>query len=261
MGEGILSRGAGESGFRVGRGFDGVDVAVVGAGLVGVAAAERFEDGADFEGVFGGLAVGGPELSGVEVHERFGVEDSGVEVVGVALHEGFHGGGARDDECFAVGGGIIRGPRGQRTRFGPAGWAGSSAVGAVPARPVRFRVAAEEGFDVGAFAGGGVGEEARGAVDAPPGKGLTVGLGGLVVVGAEGLGDAPVGHGGSGVECGGGGEGAGGFVVFEAVADGETPLKELLGRAGGGAEAGEKGRGSSAGRFRGGEGLGRGAGG
>ena len=28
--------------------------------------------------------------------------------------------------------------RAQRTRFGPAGWASSSPVGAVPARPVRF---------------------------------------------------------------------------------------------------------------------------
>jgi hypothetical protein len=130
----------------------------------------------------------------MQVHSRLGEQRGGIEVIGEALHDFAHGiailfgGGAQIG--FGIGGKAL----GQR------GDVGFVALGSIGGERLRFR-------------DGGVGLH------------KTVFAGGIVVVGADGFGDAPIGHGEFGVELGGALEGARGLVVIEGV-DLSQPLIE-----------------------------------
>ena len=53
-------------------GLDGVDVEVIGPGVVGIALHHRLQCRYDFVGIFSWLAVFGPVVPGHQVHQRFG---------------------------------------------------------------------------------------------------------------------------------------------------------------------------------------------
>src|SRR5579862_5895308 len=161
----------GERALRIGRSLDGVDVIVDGAHVIGVAANDRLESGDDFFGAFFGSAVSVPEAPGVDVHACFGEESGGVGVVGIFLRKFAHG-------VAIVAGGLMQ-----------------VDIGA------GLGEAFGHGENVVAFAGSGVvggsawGGEVDGFLNGVVGLFVAGVIGGIVVIGADGFGDSPVGHG------------------------------------------------------------------
>ena len=79
--EGLEALGAGDGERWVGRSFDSVDEEVVRADVVGVAQDTDCSVATISSVPVRRLAVGGPKLPWVEIHQAFGVEGGGVEVV------------------------------------------------------------------------------------------------------------------------------------------------------------------------------------
>lgn len=198
-------RSPGKSALGIGRSFDGVDVIVDRAHVVGVATNDRFESRDDLFGAFFGRAVGAPEAPGVNVHGSFGEEGGGVEIVGIFFGEFAHG-------VAIVAGGLMHVDVG--AGFGKALGHGEYVV-AFAVRGV-----------VGGSAGGG---EVESFLDGVVGLFEARVVGGIVVIGADGFGNTPVGHGEGGLEFGGMIEGAKSFVVIEGVDLAEALVEEFLG--------------------------------
>ena len=81
--------GARHRGLRVHR-FDRVDVVMARAGVVRVARDDSLELAYDFIGAGVGSAVGSPVVPRPKVHQRFGIQGCGVEVVGVGVGDPPH---------------------------------------------------------------------------------------------------------------------------------------------------------------------------
>ena len=178
--------GAGQSAFRRVGSFDAVNVIVNGAEMIGLAANHGLERGDNFLRAFFRRAVGAPESPGMEVHSGFGEERGGIEIVGEALHHVAHG--------IAI---LFQGSA--QIRFG----IGGKALG--------------QRVDVGLVALGSVGGERLRFRDGFVRLDKTVFAGRIVVIRADGFGDAPICHGEFGIEVGGALEGARGLVVIEGV--------------------------------------------
>ncbi len=204
-----------EGRFRGGGHLHEVDVHVDDAGVpgTGLGGERAVQDGLGLEGAgaLGGTAgLQVPQLPGGEVHQRVGTERGHVQVAGGALVHGEHP---------------------VRVRLVPHG--------AVLGRP-GLRVAGAQGLDEGLLDGGGVRgllvREFHGPVGALDGAGELVvveGFPGLVVVGAEGVGDTPVGHGAVRVGFGGLLEAGDRFLVVEGVRPHQTAVEPELGLGGG----------------------------
>ena len=179
------------------RGFDGVNVVVQCSEVIGVPLHDGFERGDNFFSAGAGRSVLMPQAPRVQIHAGFGKQGGGVEIVGVILRNFAHG-------VVIVFGGFLQIGLG----------IGGKALG--------------HGGNVGAFGLGGIGAEVDRFLDRFVRLLETVFTGGIVVVGANGLGDAPVGHGEFGIEFGGLLEGARGFIVVEGVDQAESLIEEFL---------------------------------
>lgn len=195
--------GGGEAEFGLGPGFDGVDVEVIGAGMIGVSAEHGFERVEDLLGFGFGMALVGPIVPGHGVHEGLGEEGQGVGIIRVLAGEEAHAIGESEVEVGAI----------------------LDMVGLVTGG---------EGVDVGLFSWGDLGFEREGVLEGGPGAGVILFVHGTVDMGAGGEGDAPVGHGALGIELGGGFEGADGFAMIEGEGEGEALVEVALSAGGGG---------------------------
>ncbi len=183
------------------RGLDGVDVVVVGAGVHRVALQDRLERRHDLGRALGRRPVRLPELPGAQVHARLGVQRRRVEIVRIPLGERFHRRVVVARELRLVGG-----------RIGG--------------------VADREGLDVGPLVGGRGGREREGLLDFDP-RLLQAFFrrSGVVVVGAEREGHAPVRHRRFRIEIRRARERPDRFFVVEAEEE-HHPLIEVLLRFG-----------------------------
>lgn len=204
----------GQGGLGGGRHLHEVDVQVQDPGvLLARLRGERpLQDGLGLHragalGRFAGPQI--PQLPGREVHQRVGVERGDIEVVGGEFVHAAH---------------AVR-------------------VGLVPHRAVldgfRPRVASPQRADQGLFDGGGAVRlllgEPHGGVGTVDGTGQVRAveeLPGLVVVRAQGVGDAPVSHGAVGIRRCGGLEAGDGFLVVEGVRPDQPAVEPRLGNGG-----------------------------
>ena len=223
----------GHRALRTARGLDRVDVVVVRAGVLGVARQHRLQRGDDLLGSWSRLAVQGPELPRVHVHQRLGEEDLHVVVLRVRAGHVAHRGGV----------GLVRRLlRGRIERLGPL-------------------VARGQRGDQRLLDRTGTGGTLAGGLQRVPGRLRAVGQHRHVVVGAEGPGDAPEAGRAAGVELGGAGERARRLVVVEAVGQAQALVEVALRlgrgrphRAGQGSEVVEPLRPLGEGEHRGGHG-------
>ena len=177
--------GARHRGLRVHR-FDRVDVVMARAGVVRVARDDSLELAYDFLGAGVGSPVGSPVVPRAEVHQRFGVQGRGVEVVGVGVGDPLHR------------------ARVQRVQLGTVG------------RRDR-RVALRDRLDVRALRRRGVGLERQRFLRRRVRGDSARRVHGSVDVRAVGEGDPPVAHGAGGIEFCGARERADRFRVIESV--------------------------------------------
>ena len=87
---GLEAPGAGVCEFRMRSGFDGMNVIVVCAGVIGPALQCGFESGNNFRRVFIWFAVNAPELPRMQIHQTFGEENLRVGVVRIFVRERAH---------------------------------------------------------------------------------------------------------------------------------------------------------------------------
>src|SRR5213080_5336544 len=174
-----------------------MDVIVNRDEMIGFAANYRLQRRDNFLRALFRCAVWTPEPPGVQVHSGLGEQRSGIEIVGETLYHVAHGiailfrGGAQIG--FGIGGKALR-KRGDVSLV---------ALGSIRAERQRFL-------------NGGVGLR------------KTAFAGGIVVIGADGFGDAPIRHGQFGIEFRGALEGAHGFVVIESVDESQTLIEKYL---------------------------------
>ena len=228
--------GARHGGLGVHR-LDGVDVVVAGPGMVRVAGDDSPELADDLRGALVGRAVRPPVVPRAEVHQGFGIQGRGVQVVRIGL-----------------------GHLGHRAR-----------VGGVEPRAVGGRgrlVALRDRLDVRALPRRGVGLEGKRLLRRGVRRDTARRVHGRVDVRPVGKRDAPVAHGAGGIELHGAGERADRLPVVEAVGESQALVEVLLrGRdAGGdalvvGAEVGVEGDGVGGGDAGGGDAGGGDAGG
>lgn len=83
--------GRGQGFLRMGGGLDGVDIEMVGAGMIRVPGENSFQGGEDLLRAGLRLAVGRPQVPGTEVHQGFGKEGMDVRILRKAFRHLPHG--------------------------------------------------------------------------------------------------------------------------------------------------------------------------
>ena len=189
---------------RVRRGLDGVDVIVVGAGVIGVPIEHRLQRGHDLQRARRGLSRLRPEAPGAQIHQGFGEERGGVEIVGICGAERAH----------RIGVGLVA----RSPLAGPGLVAHRERVDVVPLGVTRAL------------------QSGHGTLDGARGGPLARGGERRVDVGAERQGHAPVGHGEIRIEARGLLEGAPRLVVVEGVDEAQALIEVALGERGGGGD-------------------------
>jgi hypothetical protein len=174
-----------------------VDIVVVRAGVVRVAAQNGFEHGDDLFGPLLGLADGGPELPGPQVHRAFGVERGRVQVVRILAGQLAHRFLVRHGQLLAVG---------------------------LWVRAVALR----QSPDVVALRLGGLLGQLQGLAQRLVSRLPLLVVRVKVVVRSLRQRDAPVRHRQAGIEVGSAGEGPPGLVVVEGVKQDQPLVEELL---------------------------------
>ena len=163
-----------------------VDVVVDRSHVVGIAFQNRLQRRDDFFGAVLGGSVDVPQAPGMQVHSRFREERRGIEIVRKILH------------YFAHGIAIIFGG------FATVGfWIGREAL--------RHRL------DVGLLVGRRAGREIHRFLDGIVGRLEAFVTGGIVVVGANGFGNAPVRDGQFLIKIGSALEGTGRLIMIEGI--------------------------------------------
>ena len=188
--------GARHRGLRVHR-FDRVDVVMARAGVVRVARDDSLELAYDFIGAGVGSPVGLPVVPRAEVHQRFGIQGRGVEVVGVGVGDPLHRARVRR---------VQPGTIGRRDRL----------------------VALRDRLDVRALRRRGVGLERQRFLRRRVRGDSARRVHGSVDVRAVGECDPPVAHGAGGIEFCGARERADRFRVIESVDESQALVEVLL---------------------------------
>ena len=154
--------------------------------MVGIAFQNRLQRRDDFFGAVLGGSVDVPQAPGMQVHSRFREERRGIEIVGKILH------------YFAHGIAIIFGG------FATVGfWIGREAL--------RHRL------DVGLLVGRRAGREIHRFLDGIVGRLEAFVTGGIVVVGPNGFGNAPIRDGQFLIKIGSALEGTGRLIMIEGI--------------------------------------------
>ena len=191
------SLGARHRGLRVHR-LDGVDVIVARAGVVRVPGDDFPQLAHDLVRAGVRRAVRPPVVPRAKVHQRFGVQCRGVEIVRVGARDGCHGARVERVECRPIG------------------------------RWVR-RVALRDGFDVRALLRRSVRHQRTRALHRRVRGHAARGVHGRVDVRTVGEGDPPVAHGARGIELGRALERADRFRVIEPVDESQALVEVPLG--------------------------------
>lgn len=187
--------GPGQGALGIVGGFNGMDVAMDSAQVVGIAFQHGLQCGHDLFRASFSSTVLVPQSPGMQVHARFGEQGCGIQVIGELARHFAHG-------VPIVFGGFLQ--------IGI--WIGRKAPG--------------HRLNVGML--GGRSRQIDGFPDSITGTLETLWIGRIVIVRSDGFGDSPVGHGQGRIEFGGLLERAGRLVVIEGVDEAEPLIEEFL---------------------------------
>ena len=186
-----------ERAFRTLRRFDGMNVIVDRAGVIGITTQHRLKCRHDLFSTFGRFAVRAPELPGTQVHRALRVKRRRVEVVRITLDQFAHRVFVIDGELFQI--------------------------------CFRFDgIALPERFDVGAFVLGSFGCERKRFLHRFVSSFFSVGSDVEIDVWAQRERNAPISHGEIGINFSRALEGTNRFVVIKRVDESKALIEKLL---------------------------------